>query len=134
MKIFGKKVHGVKHFGRKTSNAFNHFGKKVSQIAPKVVHQLDLIERKAVNSLDKATPFLAIGSNAIIPGSGEGITKFNDAVQTGHKDLRSAIKSGSNLYKTHRNDPSSTTNQIQFGDDVDKSKASLNKISELLRK
>ena len=123
--------------GRKISHGFKHsFGKKTGQnivkIAKKSGHVIDLAERKIVNSIDSAAPLIALGADAFIPGSGEGILQANDGIQQLHKSGRELSrlvpKLGANGSKEEKNNQA-----VAFGEGIDKVKEDFNRSKALLR-
>ena len=70
-------------FGKKISKDFNRtFAKKnlnkALEIGKKIGHQIDVGERKLVNTIHDVAPSLAIASDFYMPGSGEAdyVEKF----------------------------------------------------------
>jgi len=126
-KSFGKKLrHSAKKtFGKKTQHKLKEFGKKA-------LHQADIVERKVVNSIDKAAVPLAIASDAFVPGSGEAVLKANDGLQSLHHSGRELIKKIPKLGVKQSRD--GRNKQVaDFGDGINKVKEDFNRSKGLLR-
>lgn len=123
--------------GSKISKGFKKLGSKhtadqISNLGKKVIHQVDIGERKFVNSIDKVAPAVAFAADLYAPGSGEGILKANDALQSVHKDTRGLLKANKNLFSGKKSDDHNEK-VAAFGDGLVSNAQELNRSKNLLR-
>ena len=108
-----------------------NLGKDLQTFGKKALHQLDIGERKLVNSLDKVAPVLAVGADLIVPGGGEAVLQANEGVQSLHKSGRRVIKELDELARAKRGDETTLAQDKLIGsignvrDDVNNLKSNL---------
>lgn len=92
---FGRKLKALHKLGTKVGKDLHKFGGKA-------LHQIDIGERKLVNTLDKVAPVLAVGADLAMPGSGEAVLQANEGVQSLHKSGRKVVKEIDRLARVKR--------------------------------
>lgn len=118
-------------FGRKLSKSFSNFGRKIASVDVKDFgKKLSTFERKAVNTIDKVAPVLALGATALgHPEIGAAITSGNESIQQIHKSGRAAIKDLSDIAKAKRGSEEEKQATIQFGNNLTQLKNTINPVN-----
>ncbi len=124
-----------KVFGRKVSRGFHTFAKKADQgikTLGKKGGVLDLAERKLFNTIDAVAPMAAMAADMYAPGSGKAILAANDGAQELHKNIRRGVKQ---VQAIKAADTKEGRKQaiVNFGDNIDQVKQSVNQSAQLLR-
>jgi len=127
----GKKISsGFKQtFGKKTQAKIADFGKKAQDFGKKALHQVDIGERKLVNSIHKIAPYAAAAADLYAPGAGDAILKADAGIGSLHSSARRVVKQLPKLGDKNNKE----ANRIAFGGAVDTLKADFNKSKKLLR-
>ena len=123
-------------FGKKISKDFNRtFAKKnlnkALEIGKKIGHQIDVGERKLVNTIHDVAPSLAIASDFYMPGSGEAILKADAGIGRLHSSGRNVVNKIPNIVNKGRK--LSNEDRIRFGGDLEDVREKAKQSDKLLR-